>query len=151
MTKEEAIKAAVGNVANGMIIFNIVVTTRPLSTDKDFIRVATMTENELKQELSLMKKQDLLHIIEELMEDNVIDITDINLCHTRALESKLAAKDKIIHDADICIFESVFTDSLGKSADDRALLRKLEWMEKVGMHNMQGIMDYLRTTKKERK
>ena len=107
-----------------------------------------MTEYELKEELSSMKKNDLLHLIESLMEDGVIDITDINLCHTRALESKLAAKDKIIHDADICIFESVFTDSLGKPADDRALLRKLEWMDKVGMHNMKGIMEYLKETKK---
>lgn len=111
----------------------------------------TMTKEEIKQELSSMKKCDLLHIIEELMEDNIVDITDINLCHTRALEGKLAAKDDVIKQADICIFESVFTDSLGKPADDRALLRKLEWMDKVGMHNMQGIMDYLRTTKKERK
>ena len=107
-----------------------------------------MTEQELKQELSSMKKNDLLYLIESLMEDGVIDITDINLCHTRALESKLAAKDKIIHDADICIFESVFTDSLGKPADDRALLRKLEWMDKVGMHNMKGIMEYLKDNKK---
>lgn len=107
-----------------------------------------MTEQELKQELSSIKKNDLLHLIEGLMEDSVIDITDINLCHTRALESKLAAKDKIIHDADICIFESVFTDSLGKPADDRALLRKLEWMDKVGMHNMKGIMEYLKDNKK---
>lgn len=131
-----------------MIIFNIVVTTRQLSTDKDFIRIATMMRNELKQELSSMKKQDLLHLIEELMEDNVIDITDINLCHTRALESKLAAKDDVIKQADICIFESVFTDSIGKPADDRALLRKLEWMEKVNMHNMKGIIEYLKDCKK---
>lgn len=142
------IKGVVGNVANGMIMPNIVVTTRPLSTDKDFTKIAIMTGNELKQELSSMKKCDLLHIIEELMEENIVDITDINLCHTRALESKLAVKDKIIHDADICIFESVFTDSLGKPADDRALLRKLEWMDKVGMHNMNGILEYLKDNKK---
>lgn len=107
-----------------------------------------MTEYELKEELSSMKKHDLLHMIECLMSDGVIDITDINLCHTRALESKLAAKDDVIKQADICIFESVFTDSLGKPADDRALLRKLEWMDKVGMHNMKGIMEYLKDNKK---
>lgn len=107
-----------------------------------------MTEYELKEELSSMKKHDLLHLIECLMSDSVIDITDINLCHTRALESKLAAKDDVIKQADICIFESVFTDSLGKPADDRALLRKLEWMDKVGMHNMKGIMEYLKDNKK---
>lgn len=106
-----------------------------------------MTENELKQELSSMKKCDLLHIIEELMEENIVDITDINLCHTRALEGKLAAKDDVIKQADICIFESVFTDSLGKPADAQAMMRKLNWLEKVGTHNMDGIYKYLKKTK----
>ena len=107
-----------------------------------------MTEQELKQELSSIKKNDLLHLIEELMEDGIVDITDINLCHTRALESKLAAKDDVIKQADICIFESVFTDSLKKPADNKALLRKLEWLDKVGMHNMKGILEYLKDCKK---
>ena len=62
-----------------MIIFNIVITIRLIYTDKDFTKIAIMTENELKQELSSMKKCDLLHLIEELMEDNIVDITDINL------------------------------------------------------------------------
>ena len=49
-----------------MIIFNIVVTTKPLFTDKDFTKIAIMTENELKQELLLtamfekLKKEGLL-------------------------------------------------------------------------------------------
>lgn len=107
-----------------------------------------MTEQELKQELYSMKKNDLLHLIEGLMEDSVIAITDINLCHTRALESKLAAKDDVIKQADICIFGSVFTDSLGKPADNAALLRKLDWLDKVGQHNMKGIMEYLKDNKK---
>jgi hypothetical protein len=127
-----------------MIIFNFVVTIRPIYTDKDFTKIAIMTENELKQELSSMKKCDLLHLIEELMEDNIVNITDINLCHTRALESKLFAKDEIIKQADICIFESVFTDSLGKPADNAALLRKLEWLDKIGTHNMEGIYKHLK-------
>ena len=83
------------------------------------------------------------------MEDNIVDITDINLCHTRALESKLAAKDDVIKQADICIFESVFTDSLGKPADNAALLRKLDWLDKVGQHNMKGIMEYLKGNKND--
>lgn len=107
-----------------------------------------MTIEELKQELSSIDKKDLTYLIEELMESGVIDITDITLCHTRTLESKLAAKDKVIFEADKCIFESVFTDSLGKPADNAALLRKLEWMEKTGMHNMDGIMEYLKGAKK---
>lgn len=107
-----------------------------------------MTTEELKQELSSIDKRNLTYLIEELMESGVIDIADITLCHTRALESKLAAKDKVIFEADKCIFESVFTDSLGKPADNATLLRKLEWMEKTGMHNMDGIMEYLKGAKK---
>jgi len=107
-----------------------------------------MATDELKQELTSLNKNDLLYLIEGLMEDGVIDITDITLCHTRALESKLAAKDKVIFEADKCIFESVFTDSIGKPADNAALMRKLEWMEKTGMHNMDGIMEYLKSTNK---
>ena len=107
-----------------------------------------MTEYELKEELSSMKKHDLLYLIESLMSDGVIDITDINLCHTRALEGKLAAKDDVIKQADICIFESVFTDSLGKPADNAALMRKLDWLDKAGQHNMKGILEYLKDCKK---
>lgn len=91
-----------------------------------------------------MKKVDLLYLIENLMKDGKIDITDIAICHTKALESKIAEKDEIIHNADNCIFESVFTDSLGKPADDAAMQRKLEWLDKVGTHNMEGIFKYLK-------
>lgn len=98
-----------------------------------------MTRTELKQELSATKKPDLLWIIEELMQDGVIDITDINLCHTRALEAKLAAKEDMIQEADTYILRSVFTDSLGKPASDKDTERKLAWLEKTGNHNMDGI------------
>lgn len=96
------------------------------------------------KEIFAMKKADLLYLIENLMEAGKIDITDINVCHTKALESKLAEKDKIIEEADNCIFNSVFTDSLGKPADDNALRKKLEWLEKTGAHNMEGIFEYLK-------
>ena len=96
------------------------------------------------KEIFNMKKEDLLYLIENLMMEEKIDITDITICHTRALENKLSDKDSIIFEADKCIFESVFTDSLGKPADNAAMLRKLDWMEKVGMHNMQGIFEYLK-------
>ena len=56
-------------------------------------------------------------------------------------ENKLASKNMIIHEADNCIFESVFTDSLGKPADNAALMRKIEWLSKVGEHNIQYGME----------
>lgn len=96
------------------------------------------------KEIFDMKKVDLLYLIENLIKAGKIDISEIAICHTKALEGRLAAKDKIIHEADNCIFESVFTDSLGKPADDAAMQRKLEWLDKVGTHNMDGIFKYLK-------
>lgn len=95
-----------------------------------------------------MKKEDLLYLIENLMLEGNIDISDITICHTKFLENKLAMKDEIIHQADNCIFESVFTDSLGKPADDSAMQRKLEWLDKLGTHNMEGIFKYLKNESK---
>lgn len=91
-----------------------------------------------------MKKEDLLYLIENLMIEGKLDISDITLCYTKFLENKLAMKDEIIHQADNCIFESVFTDSLGKPVDAVAIQRKLEWLEKIGTHNMDGIFKYLK-------
>lgn len=104
-----------------------------------------MDYKEKYKEIFDMKKEDLLYLIENLMMEGKIDITDITVCHTRALESKLSAKDNIIFEADKCIFESVFTDSLGKPANDSAMQRKLEWLDEVGMHNMDGIFKYLKS------
>ena len=96
------------------------------------------------KEIFDMKKPDLLYLIENLMLAGKIDMSDIAICHTKFLENKLAMKDEIIHQADNCIFESVFTDSLGKPANDAALQRKLEWLDKIGTHNMEGIFKYLK-------
>ena len=101
-------------------------------------------------ELLDWKKESLCNLIEFLMEKGKLDITDINLCYTRALESKIAEKDKIIFDADTLLFESMFTDSIGKPADNNAMLRKLEWLSDRGTHNIEGIMDYLTKSKKSK-
>ena len=103
-----------------------------------------MTEQQVFDELNSWKKQNLCYLIVRLMRNNIVDIIDINECYVRTLEDKLAEKDKIIHEADNCIFESVFTDSLGKPADNAALMRKLEWLDKVGTHNMDGIYKHLK-------
>lgn len=110
--------------------------------------MATINYKEKYKEIFDMKKEDLLYLIENLMLEEKIDISDITICHTKFLENKLAMKDEIIHQADNCIFESVFTDSLGKPSDDKAMQRKLEWLDKVGTHNMEGIFRYLRNENK---
>lgn len=107
-----------------------------------------MDYKEKYKEIFDMKKSDLLYLIENLMLEEKIDMSDIAVCHTKFLENKLSEKDEIIHQADNCIFESVFTDSLGKPADDAAMQRKLEWLDKVGTHNMDGIFKYLKDANK---
>ena len=104
----------------------------------------TMDSKKVYKEVSNMKKVDILYLIENLMIDGKIDITDIAISHTKVLESKIAKKDEIIHQADNCIFESVFTDSLGKPADNAALMRKVKWLGIVGTHNMDGIMKFIK-------
>lgn len=108
-----------------------------------------MDYKEKYKEVYNMEKVDLLYLIENIMLDDKIDITDITICHTKALKKKIAEKDEIIHNADNCIYESVFTDYLGKPADNAAMMRKLEWLDKVGTHNMDGIYEYLKSIKDE--
>ena len=96
-----------------------------------------------------MPKNRLLGIIEELMADGIIDITDINLCHTRALEAKLSAKDKVIDEADTCIFRSVFTDSLGKPGNEDEMAAKLAWLDRARNHNMDGILSYIHENRQD--
>ena len=107
-----------------------------------------MEYKEKYREIFDMKKKDLLYLIENLMIEGKLDISDITNCHTKFLENKMAMKDEIIYQADNCIFESVFTDSIDKPADDAAMQRKLEWLDKVGTHNMEGIFKYLRNKNK---
>lgn len=103
-----------------------------------------MNQYKIIQTLSSMPKNRLLGIIEELMADGIIDITDINLCHTRTLEAKLSAKDKVINEADTCILRSVFTDSLSKPGNEDDMAAKLAWLDRTGNHNMDGIMSCIR-------
>lgn len=62
-------------------------------------------------------------------------------------EEKILNDNELINEADNCIFNSVFTDSLGKPSDNEAIQKKLEWLDKVGTHNMEGIFKYLKEHK----
>ena len=91
-----------------------------------------MNINEVEEELLSWKKEDICDLIVNLMDKGKLDITDINLCHTRALESRLAEKDRVIFDADTLLFESLFNDSIGKTADAKQMMKKVKWMEERG-------------------
>ena len=106
--------------------------------------IRIMTKNEIVNELLLHSKSDLCEIITRLMDDGAIDITDINASHIRHLNNILKEKESIIEAADECIYESVFTDSIGKPADNAGVIKKIRWMERVGGHNIDGIMKYFK-------
>lgn len=109
-----------------------------------------MNINEVEEELLSWKKDDICHLIIGLIDNRKIDITDINLCHIRALESRLAEKDRVIFDADTLLFESLFNDSIGKTADAKQMMKKVKWMEERGTHNIDGIMEFLLKDSKNR-
>lgn len=108
-----------------------------------------MEYSEVVNELLSWNKDSLCNAIEVLMEKGKLDITDINLCHTRALESRLAEKEDIIHEADNCIFESIFCDITNRREDAGMIMRKLTLMEKLGTHNMDGIKESYKEARKE--
>ena len=109
----------------------------------------SMEYKEKYKEIFEMKKTNLLFLIENLMKEDVITFDEIASCHVKALERKNAEKENIIKEADNCIFESVFTDTIGRPADSKALQRKLEWLDKIGTHNMKGIFEYIKAQKGE--
>lgn len=103
-----------------------------------------MNKIELVNELKKISKESICDVLCSLMDDEIIDITDINKSYTRHLQSIIDNKNKIIEEADTCIYNSLFTDSLGEPADNDAMIRKLEWLDKLGTHNMDGIYGYLK-------
>lgn len=99
-----------------------------------------MTKEELIQELSQQSKSNICDIICKLMDNNIIDITDINTSYIQHIGNILAEKENIINSADECIYESLFYDSIGKPSDTNNTIKKLKWIEKLGNHNLDGIL-----------
>ena len=85
-----------------------------------------MNINEVEEELLSWKKEDICDLIVNLMDKGKLDITD-----------------RVIFDADTLLFESLFNDSIGKTADAKQMMKKVKWMEERGTHNMDGIMEFL--------
>lgn len=102
-----------------------------------------MKINEVEKELLSWKKDDICDLIVRLMDKRKLDITDINMCHTRSMEARLAEKDRVIFDADTLLFESIFNDSIGKTADAKQMMKKVKWMKERGTHNMDEIMEFI--------
>ena len=99
----------------------------------------------IKNILFELKKSDLCHLISDLMMADKIDITDINSIYVSRLKKKIEEKDKIIFEADNCIFNSLAYDSIKKLNSRDAILEKVKWRYKYANCNKENlckIFDY---------
>lgn len=89
----------------------------------------------LQGKLMMLDKKTLCHLISDLMLSDKIDITDINYIYTERLKEKIAEKDRIIHEADNCIFDSLAYDHMNKVDSSNVILEKVRWSYKYGDTN----------------
>ena len=89
----------------------------------------------LKETLKGLDKKTLCYLISDMMFCDKIDITDINQIYTESLKGKIAEKDKIIHEADNCIFNSLFYDHMNKVDSSNVILEKVRWRYKYANTN----------------
>lgn len=108
-----------------------------------------MNKIELVNELKKISKESICDVLCSLMDDEIIDITDINKSYTRHLQSIIDNKNKIIEEADTCIYNSLFTDSIGEPSTKENIIKKINLLDKLGTHNIEGIMNYLKNIKDE--
>ena len=87
-----------------------------------------MTREEIVQVLQDEDKTFICDVIIRLIERGNIDITDFNICYINTLQKRLNEKDRIIKEADNCIFNSLFYDSIGKTDSNNVILDKVRWI-----------------------
>jgi hypothetical protein len=87
----------------------------------------SMTREEITQILQDKDKTFICDVIIRLIEGGNIDITDFNSCYINTLQKRLNEKDRIIQEADNCIFNSLFYDSIGKTDSNNVILDKVRW------------------------
>lgn len=98
-----------------------------------------MTRNEIVQILQGENKIFICDVIVRLIENGAIDITDFNTCYVNALQKRLAEKDRIIQEADQCMFNSLFYDSLNKTDSANVILDKVRWRYKYANTNKEEL------------
>lgn len=86
-----------------------------------------MTREKITQILQDKDKTFICDVIIRLIESGNIDITDFNACYINALQKRLNEKDKIIKEADNCIFNSLFYDHINKTDSSNVILDKVRW------------------------
>lgn len=99
------------------------------------------TRDELSEILKESGKTVICDVITRLMDDGVVDITDINACYTASLKKRLEDKDTIIKEASNCIFNSLFYDSIGKPDSEDVVLEKVRWRYRYDNTNKQNLCE----------
>ena len=99
------------------------------------------TRYELSEILKESGKTVICDVITRLMDDGVVDITDINTCYTASLKKRIEDKDAIIKEASNCIFNSLFYDSIGKPDSEDVVLEKVRWRYRYDNTNKQNLCE----------
>lgn len=98
-----------------------------------------MTREEIVQILQNEGKIFVCDVIIRLIESRIIDVTDFNTCYINALQKKLNEKDRIIKEADNCIFNSLFYDHINKTDASNVILDKVRWMYRYSNTNKEKL------------
>lgn len=98
-----------------------------------------MTRNEVTQILQDKDKLFICDVIIRLIESGNIDITDFNTCYINVLQRRINEKDKIIKEADNCIYNSLFYDHINKTDASNVILDKVKWMYKYSNTNKEEL------------
>lgn len=98
-----------------------------------------MTRNEITQILQGKDKTFICDVIIRLIESGNIDITDFNACYINTLQKRLNEKDRIIKEADNCIFNSLFYDHINKTDASNVIIDKVRWRYKYADTNKEEL------------
>lgn len=86
-----------------------------------------MTREEIVKILQGEGKTFICDVIIRLIDNGDIDITDFNVCYINTLQKRIDEKNRIIHEADNCIFNSLFYDHVNKVDSSNVILDKVRW------------------------
>ena len=95
----------------------------------------------IRDTLKGLDKKTLCYLISDMMFLDKIDITDINTIYTDRLRYKIAEKDRIIQEADNCIFKSLAYDHMKKVDSSSVILEKVRWRYKYADTNKETLCE----------
>lgn len=100
-----------------------------------------MTREEITKILQDKDKTFICDVIIRLIERGNIDITDFNTCYIKTLQKRIDEKDRIIKEADNCIFNSLFYDSMNKTDSSNVILDKVRWRYRYADTNKETLCE----------